>query len=72
MILYLIECETFITIKTVGGKRDRWMKEDRGEKEMVVEDEGEDRRDLREKKKWRKEKTTEELNECPSADGVVI
>lgn len=45
MILYLIECETFITIKTERGKRDGWMKEGRAEKEMVVEDEGEDRRE---------------------------
>lgn len=24
------------------------------------------------KKRWRKEKTTKEVNECPSPDGVVI
>ena len=42
MILYLIECETFITIKTVRGRRDGWMKRrERGE----GEDEGEDRRE---------------------------
>lgn len=45
MILYLIECETFITIKTERGGEEGWMDEekDRGEKAMVVEDDGEDR-----------------------------
>lgn len=45
MILYLIECETFITIKTERGKKDGWTEKDRGEKEVVAEDEGEDRRE---------------------------
>lgn len=44
MILYLIECETFITIKTEREKKDGWMEKARGRK-MVAEDEGEDKRE---------------------------
>lgn len=78
MILYLIECETFITIKTEREKKDGWMEKDRERGgEMVAEDEGEDKRETREKrrrvdKRWRKEEITKEVNECPSPDGVVI
>lgn len=43
---------------------------------MVVEDEGEDRRETykrrRAKKRWRNGIAKEEVNECPSPDGVVI
>lgn len=42
MILYLIECETFITIKTRERLNEGW--KDGGGKEMVAEDDGEDRR----------------------------